>query len=461
MTWETAQHVTHRASEGPKASREALLVVDANAPSPIVDRVTQMVSRFGLKPQIRTTPVPSHAALSSLSAACKGTGVLFGVGGGTTLDLVKLARAWAFDDRAAGSFQAKSRAGLLCLHQMAPDTPPIIAIPTTIGTGAERSHLAVDIDSGRRRLVLGASLIPEIAILDADATSGLPPDLMRDGTIEIIARLTHPALPDDGKATVFADQLSDATLRFVLALGWKAARQGWRLNRDDRLRLAQASSFTHGPEIMNGRIPFGAKIWPLANELAAALGTTKMEATVALWPTVWDRIANGDDRLGRSERLMRVWELIREASPFDLGGDPALGIRQMFEAWGASDSLSATQATIAETARLTHLRWGAGLPVLHAFSRDELHGLLAAAVIVKQGISVSSTSPSKVDSNNFGRSVSDSSTPSTGPSPVVATDIKPVLAIPSAADSVTVATRTTVGRAATELCADSWKGGGV
>ena len=53
---------------------------------------------------------------------------------------------------------------------------PLIAIPTTAGTGSETTNVTVIIDavSGRKQVLAHASLMPDVAILDAVLTEGVP-----------------------------------------------------------------------------------------------------------------------------------------------------------------------------------------------------------------------------------------------------------------------------------------------
>nr|WP_284149090.1 iron-containing alcohol dehydrogenase [Pseudomonas aeruginosa] len=56
---------------------------------------------------------------------------------------------------------------------------PLIAVPTTAGTGSETTNVTVIIDavSGRKQVLAHASLMPDVAILDAALTEGVPPHI--------------------------------------------------------------------------------------------------------------------------------------------------------------------------------------------------------------------------------------------------------------------------------------------
>ena len=60
--------------------------------------------------------------------------------------------------------------------------PPLITVPTTAGTGSETTNVTVIIDavSGRKQVLAHASLMPDVAILDAALTEGVPPHIGND-----------------------------------------------------------------------------------------------------------------------------------------------------------------------------------------------------------------------------------------------------------------------------------------
>ena len=57
--------------------------------------------------------------------------------------------------------------------------PPIIAVPSTAGTGSEvgRAALLVHADEQRKVIIFHPKMLPACVILDPELTVGLPPDL--------------------------------------------------------------------------------------------------------------------------------------------------------------------------------------------------------------------------------------------------------------------------------------------
>lgn len=97
--------------------------------------------------------------------------MVIGVGGGSCLDMAKVVSLMLTHDGPADSFYGENRVPGPVL--------PVIAIPTTAGTGSEVTPVAVLGDS-RRDLKVGISspyLIPHTAICDPELTVSCPPGL--------------------------------------------------------------------------------------------------------------------------------------------------------------------------------------------------------------------------------------------------------------------------------------------
>ncbi|HEX9508137.1 MAG TPA: iron-containing alcohol dehydrogenase, partial [Myxococcales bacterium] len=97
---------------------------------------------------------------------------LIAIGGGSPLDTAKLIDLLVthepplsrYDDATGGDRFIRD------------DLPPLIAIPTTAGTGSEvsRSGVATLSDTGRKTVIFSPYLLPKAAICDPELTVGLP-----------------------------------------------------------------------------------------------------------------------------------------------------------------------------------------------------------------------------------------------------------------------------------------------
>jgi len=93
--------------------------------------------------------------------------LVIALGGGTAIDLGKLIGAMACQKGPIREF-------LLGEAPIERDGPPLIAIPTTAGTGSEATHFAVAYVDGKKYSVAHPSLLPDYAIIDPALTCSLP-----------------------------------------------------------------------------------------------------------------------------------------------------------------------------------------------------------------------------------------------------------------------------------------------
>lgn len=103
--------------------------------------------------------------------ACDG---IVALGGGSPLDLGKAVRLLTGHDGPLSDY-AFVEGGLTRIHGR---LPPMIAVPTTAGTGSEVGRAAVIVVAdGRKLALISPHMLPSLAICDPDLTSGLPPGL--------------------------------------------------------------------------------------------------------------------------------------------------------------------------------------------------------------------------------------------------------------------------------------------
>ena len=116
-----------------------------------------------------------------------GCDIIVGVGGGKILDTAKAVAIMATND---GDWWDYIHGGTGGGKRMAKDGLPLVAIPTTAGTGSETTIAAVISGTAthRKRQILDPKLVPFAAILDPELTVGLP----RGNTIHTaMDALTH------------------------------------------------------------------------------------------------------------------------------------------------------------------------------------------------------------------------------------------------------------------------------
>lgn len=171
----------------------------------IVDRVKSALGHANLAVFNDTPSNPSEAAVragvaSLKQADCNG---VIAVGGGSSIDLAKAVAVSARHDGPLRQF-ALIEGGV---QNITAATLPIVAIPTTAGTGSEVGRGAIIIlDDGRKVGILSPHVIPKVAICDPELTLGLPAGLTAATGMDAIAHCIETFLapafnpPADGIA---------------------------------------------------------------------------------------------------------------------------------------------------------------------------------------------------------------------------------------------------------------------
>lgn len=121
----------------------------------------------GLKGEPKQADIDAAAATARASKSK----VVIGLGGGSALDTAKLVAACAVSGLSAAAYA-------LCATPLPANRLPIIAIPTTAGTGSEVTRVSVFADADKVKVwAWGEELKPDVAILDPELTIGVPPHI--------------------------------------------------------------------------------------------------------------------------------------------------------------------------------------------------------------------------------------------------------------------------------------------
>ncbi|PVP05494.1 ethanolamine utilization protein EutG, partial [Salmonella enterica subsp. enterica serovar Mbandaka] len=168
------------------------------------------------------------AAVAQLrEAACDGV-VAFG--GGSVLDAAKAVALLVTNPDQTLSAMTE--------HSTLRPRLPLIAVPTTAGTGSETTNVTVIIDavSGRKQVLAHASLMPDVAILDAAVTEGVPPNVTAMTGIDALTHAieAYSAL----NATPFTDSLAIGAIAMIGKSLPKAVGYGHDLAARENMLLA-------------------------------------------------------------------------------------------------------------------------------------------------------------------------------------------------------------------------------
>ncbi|MFL5770629.1 MAG: iron-containing alcohol dehydrogenase family protein [Chloroflexota bacterium] len=162
---------------GEAGGSRAFVVTDPGVVrSGVVDRVVRRLAAAGLETTVfdGVEANPGTVSVERGSAALASFGleklVVVPVGGGSSIDTAKVISLHALnggDVLALGYHSEHIGPGI-----------PVVAVPTTAGTGAETNTYGVITDevAGRKAYVGHPSVLPRATVLDPELTLGLPPD---------------------------------------------------------------------------------------------------------------------------------------------------------------------------------------------------------------------------------------------------------------------------------------------
>jgi alcohol dehydrogenase class IV len=166
--WGTAAELPNEAARF--GSRPLVVCGSSLRASGMLDRTLAALRDHGLHPAVHAG-VPAEPGLDAMQACMDAAGdadLVIAIGGGSVLDIAKGAAALA----GTGHTIHEYFAGL-----PVPDRGrPLIALPTTSGTGSEVTWVSVLVDHETRRKasIRGAAMMPAVAMVDPELTVSCP-----------------------------------------------------------------------------------------------------------------------------------------------------------------------------------------------------------------------------------------------------------------------------------------------
>ena len=169
-----------RACEHAGITRPLIVTDAALAALPVTGALTATLRAAGREPglfsDVRSNPVAANVEAGVRALRAGGHDGVVALGGGSALDCGKVVAFMAGQDRPLWDFEDIGDWGT----RAKPDgIAPVVAIPTTAGTGSEvgRAGVITDEVSHTKKIIFHPRMMPRTAILDPEVTVGLPPKL--------------------------------------------------------------------------------------------------------------------------------------------------------------------------------------------------------------------------------------------------------------------------------------------
>ncbi|UQE76638.1 iron-containing alcohol dehydrogenase [Gordonia sp. PP30] len=192
--------------------RRPLIVTDAFLTSTgAVARVVELLAEAGIDCTVfdDVVPDPTTESLGPAIARLRASGCdgVIGFGGGSSLDTAKAVALLATTERPLRDFKAPAQT----------DEPllPIVAIPTTAGSGSEATRFTVvtDSQSGEKMLCPGLAFLPIAAVVDYTLTMTMPARLTADTGIDALTHAVEAYV--SAQANSFSDGLALAAIATI------------------------------------------------------------------------------------------------------------------------------------------------------------------------------------------------------------------------------------------------------
>ncbi|WP_026439353.1 iron-containing alcohol dehydrogenase [Acidocella facilis] len=200
-------------------TRPAIITDKFLLQSGMVERLQDVLGKSGLHASVfsDTVPDPTSDCVAAASDFVREAGAdcVIGFGGGSPIDTAKAAAILA---PRPGTMRA-----LKAPHQEMTPGLPIIAIPTTAGTGSEATRFTIVTDTAtdEKMLCPGLAYLPTLAIVDYELTLTMPKRLTADTGIDA---LTHAIEAYVSRlANPFSDSMAIAAMQAI----WRGLRTAY------------------------------------------------------------------------------------------------------------------------------------------------------------------------------------------------------------------------------------------
>lgn len=176
-----------------------------------VDTLLNSIKSSGLEPAVFSGVVPDPTTDSLhqgvVAARNHDADIIIGLGGGSAIDTAKALGLLSRQGGAMRDYKAP-------LNNTGPAIP-VIAIPTTAGSGSEATQFTIisDSETHEKMLCAGISFLPVAAVIDYELTVSMPPRLTADTGIDALTHAIEAYV--SRRANPFSDTFALSAIRTI------------------------------------------------------------------------------------------------------------------------------------------------------------------------------------------------------------------------------------------------------
>lgn len=209
---------------------------------------------------------------------------ILAVGGGSAMDVAKCIKLYA----------AEKFEGDWLSHPQQPNSLPLLAVPTTAGTGSEATRYAVVYREGEKQSVTDDSLVPQLVWLEPSVLDSLP---RRQRLAPMLDAFCHAV---EAAWSVNSTEESWGYAREALAL-WQTARAGCLANAPRGNAGMQQAAYLAGKAINITQTTAGhAMCYKLTSKYGWPHGQSAALCVAVLWPYMLGHLDDCRDVRGAS-----------------------------------------------------------------------------------------------------------------------------------------------------------------
>jgi len=297
----------------------------------VVKKITDSIEAAGIKyaTYLDVEANPSVETVDQATEAYKNSGAtsIIALGGGSPMDVAKAVGILA---KFGGQITAYEGA-----HLVPGKIVPLVAIPTTAGTGSEVTAFSVITDRSRnyKLTVFSYELIPSVALLDPSLIMSLPPSIAAATGVDALIHALEAYLSK--AASPFSDAMAEKAMELI--------GKHIRSFVADRSNVEAASAMMSGS--MFAGIAFAwarlGNVHAMAHPLGGFFNVTHGVANAILLPTIVEYNALADT--GRYEK---IYNYIAKHPAYDFTPDMLVDeIRALTSSLGIPQTLSEVGVT--------------------------------------------------------------------------------------------------------------------